>query len=98
LFTPGGNGTGIYSTPDIYLAEAERYAGTFEAKDGSLYKVILQNRIDMSDTREVEIDYSSLMTGFLSLFSSRWSGGLFQWNHKGTYYVTENPEKVFNSK
>jgi len=40
-------GPGIYSTPDP--AVAEKYAATFEFQDKK-YKVILQNRVNMSDT------------------------------------------------
>ncbi|XP_078032034.1 uncharacterized protein LOC144467391 [Epinephelus lanceolatus] len=40
-------GRGIYSTPDIHVAEEERYAQTFKSKmTGKSYKVILQNRIN----------------------------------------------------
>ncbi|XP_070778195.1 uncharacterized protein [Enoplosus armatus] len=41
------HGRGIYSTPDIHVAEAERYAKTFTSQTtGKMYKVILQNRIN----------------------------------------------------
>ena len=40
-------GRGIYSTPDIHVAEREEYAKTFTSKTtGKSYKVILQNRIN----------------------------------------------------
>ncbi|XP_068432177.1 uncharacterized protein [Clinocottus analis] len=40
-------GRGIYSTPDIHVAEIEDYAKTFISKTtGKSYKVILQNRIN----------------------------------------------------
>ncbi|XP_071357071.1 serine-aspartate repeat-containing protein D [Trachinotus anak] len=40
-------GRGIYSTPDIHVAEREEYAKTFTSKTtGKNYKVILQNRIN----------------------------------------------------
>ncbi len=40
-------GRGIYSTPDIHVAERETYAKTFTSKKtGKSYKVILQNRIN----------------------------------------------------
>lgn len=40
-------GRGIYSTPDIHIAEKEEYAQTFTSKaTGKSYKVILQNRIN----------------------------------------------------
>lgn len=40
-------GRGIYSTPDINVAEREEYAQTFTSKTtGKSYKVILQNRIN----------------------------------------------------
>ena len=40
-------GRGIYSTPDIHVAEREDYAKTFTSKTtGKSYKVILQNRIN----------------------------------------------------
>ncbi|KAF3833650.1 hypothetical protein F7725_024854 [Dissostichus mawsoni] len=40
-------GRGIYSTPDIHVAEKEQYAVTFKSKKtGKSYKVILQNRIN----------------------------------------------------
>ncbi|XP_031179018.1 uncharacterized protein LOC116066935 [Sander lucioperca] len=40
-------GRGIYSTPDIHVAEKEEYAKTFTSKTtGKSYKVILQNRIN----------------------------------------------------
>ncbi|KAK5883923.1 hypothetical protein CesoFtcFv8_020197 [Champsocephalus esox] len=40
-------GRGIYSTPDIHVAEKEQYAKTFQSKKtGKSYKVILQNRIN----------------------------------------------------
>lgn len=40
-------GRGIYSTPDIHVAEREEYAKTFTSKStGKSYKVILQNRIN----------------------------------------------------
>ncbi|XP_034017455.1 uncharacterized protein LOC117502502 [Thalassophryne amazonica] len=40
-------GRGIYSTPDIHIAEKEDYAKTFESQTtGKKYKVILQNRIN----------------------------------------------------
>uniref|UniRef100_UPI0037E9368A uncharacterized protein n=1 Tax=Semicossyphus pulcher TaxID=241346 RepID=UPI0037E9368A len=40
-------GRGIYSTPDIHVAEREEYAKTFTSKTtGKRYKVILQNRIN----------------------------------------------------
>ncbi|XP_071377576.1 uncharacterized protein [Centroberyx affinis] len=41
------HGRGIYSTPDIHVAEEEKYAKTFKSeKTGKRYKVILQNRIN----------------------------------------------------
>ncbi|XP_073319758.1 uncharacterized protein [Pagrus major] len=47
------HGRGIYSTPDIYVAERERYAKTFTSKTtGKCYKVILQNRIN-PENREI---------------------------------------------
>lgn len=46
-------GRGIYSTPDIHVAENELYAKTFQSKKtGKSYKVILQNRIN-PERREV---------------------------------------------
>lgn len=40
-------GRGIYSTPDIHVAEKEEYAKTFTSvTTGKKYKVILQNRIN----------------------------------------------------
>lgn len=40
-------GRGIYSTPDIHVAEKEQFAKTFTSKTtGKSYKVILQNRIN----------------------------------------------------
>ncbi|XP_078123625.1 uncharacterized protein LOC144528717 [Sander vitreus] len=40
-------GRGIYSTPDIHVADREDYAKTFTSKTtGKSYKVILQNRIN----------------------------------------------------
>ncbi|XP_075867649.1 uncharacterized protein LOC142877143 [Nelusetta ayraudi] len=43
-------GRGIYSTPDIQVAEREEYAKTFRSDStGKSYKVILQNRIDPSE-------------------------------------------------
>ena len=40
-------GRGIYSTPDVHVAEREEYAKTFTSKTtGKSYKVILQNRIN----------------------------------------------------
>ncbi|XP_075968778.1 uncharacterized protein LOC142971922 [Anarhichas minor] len=49
-YTAGGRalyGRGIYSTPDIHVAEREDYAKTFTSETtGKSYKVILQNRIN----------------------------------------------------
>ena len=46
-------GRGIYSTPDIHVAEKELYAKTFTSKTtGKSYKVILQNRINPEE-REI---------------------------------------------
>lgn len=40
-------GRGIYSTPDVHVAEREEYSKTFRSKTtGKNYKVILQNRIN----------------------------------------------------
>lgn len=45
-------GRGIYSTPDIHVAESEQYAKTFRsASTGKSYKVILQNRINPAKRR-----------------------------------------------
>ncbi|XP_063067960.1 uncharacterized protein LOC134459527, partial [Engraulis encrasicolus] len=41
-------GRGIYSTPDIVIAETHGYAKTFTASNGKKYKVCLQNRINPS--------------------------------------------------
>ncbi|XP_075968775.1 uncharacterized protein LOC142971920 [Anarhichas minor] len=46
-------GRGIYSTPDIHVAERENYAKTFTSEaTGKSYKVILQNRIN-PEKREI---------------------------------------------
>ncbi|XP_051246431.1 aspartate and glycine-rich protein-like [Dicentrarchus labrax] len=46
-------GRGIYSTPDIHVAEREEYAKTFTSEStGKSYKVILQNRIN-PEKREI---------------------------------------------
>lgn len=45
-------GRGIYSTPDIHVAESEQYAKTFRSEStGKSYKVILQNRINPAKRR-----------------------------------------------
>ncbi|XP_075968779.1 uncharacterized protein LOC142971923 [Anarhichas minor] len=55
-YTAGGRalyGRGIYSTPDIHVAERENYAKTFTSETtGKSYKVILQNRIN-PEKREI---------------------------------------------
>ncbi|XP_068566665.1 uncharacterized protein [Cebidichthys violaceus] len=55
-YTAGGRalyGRGIYSTPDIHVAEREDYAKTFTSETtGKSYKVILQNRIN-PEKREI---------------------------------------------
>ncbi|KAK5855337.1 hypothetical protein PBY51_005443 [Eleginops maclovinus] len=46
-------GRGIYSTPDIHVAEKEEYAKTFKSKKtGKSYKVILQNRINSKERQK----------------------------------------------
>ena len=44
-------GRGIYSTPNQEIAE--KYAEIYEYR-GKRYKVFLQNRVNMSDTKQVE--------------------------------------------
>ena len=44
--------TGIYSTPDPALAE--EYATTFEYQ-GTRYKVLVQNRVNMEDTEVIKV-------------------------------------------
>ena len=46
--------TGIYSTPDPALAE--EYATTFEYQ-GAKYKVLIQNRVYMEDTKVIKVNY-----------------------------------------
>ena len=45
---------GVYSTPDPALAE--HFATTFEYQ-GSRYKVLVQNRVNMEDTDVIKVNY-----------------------------------------
>lgn len=48
-YIPGSGqvyGRGVYSTPDVDVAESHGYAKTFHSKNGKTYKVCLQNRIN----------------------------------------------------
>ncbi|KAK7939893.1 hypothetical protein WMY93_003219 [Mugilogobius chulae] len=55
LVDPKTVGRGIYSTPDVKLAE--KYCKTFKSKtDGKTYKVLLQNRICPSRRQECQRD------------------------------------------
>lgn len=44
-------GYGIYSTPDIVIAE--QYATPFNAKDGKTYKVVFQNRVNPATVQKI---------------------------------------------
>ncbi|KAI3358243.1 hypothetical protein L3Q82_003236 [Scortum barcoo] len=53
LVTGETRGRGVYSTPDIKIAE--KYCKTFKSKvDGQTYKVVLQNRINPERRRKCE--------------------------------------------
>ena len=44
-------GKGIYSTPHVHLAEDYSHEFTWE---GDTYKVVVQNRVNMADTKKIE--------------------------------------------
>lgn len=53
MVQPDTQGRGVYSTPDIKMAE--KYCKTFKSKvDGKTYRVLLQNRINPSKRRKCQ--------------------------------------------
>ncbi|KAF7642366.1 hypothetical protein LDENG_00259240 [Lucifuga dentata] len=55
LVTGGTRGRGVYSTPDIRIAE--KFCKTFKSKtDGKTYKVVLQNRINPAERKPCQRD------------------------------------------